>query len=67
MGVRDPWSYPKSLCERKRPGEISRISVWETGGDIRNFCVGVRDPWSYSKFLCGCERIVELSEISVLV
>ena len=44
VGVRDPWSYPKSLCGCKRPVEKSKISVWvlETRGDIRNFCVDIR-------------------------
>ena len=62
-------SIRKVLCGCKRPGEISRISVWvkETRGEIRNFCVGVRDPGSYLEFLCGCKRPVEKSEISVWV
>ena len=82
VGVRDPGRYPEFLCGCKRPGEISRISVWvyKTRGDIRNFCVGVRDPWRYlnfcvgvkdpwryPKFLCGCKRPVVISKISVWV
>ena len=62
-------STRKVLYGCKRPGEISRISVWvqETRGDVPNFCEGVRDPWRNPKFLCGCKRPVEKSEISVWV
>ena len=44
MSVRDPGSYPKFLCECKRPVELSKISMWvyETRGDIQNFCMNIQ-------------------------
>ena len=69
MCVRDPGRDPEFLCGCKRPGELSRISVWvyETQGEILNFCVGVRDSGSYPEFLCGCKTPGERSQISVWV
>ena len=51
VGVRDPWRNPKFLCGCNRPVKLSKISVWvyETRGDIRNFCMDIRDSQCRSK------------------